>query len=300
MEAPAPDVLDTAPSIDAHTAPAYANPGQRIALQAASHLPLQSSGRDLTAQQRDIVWAAFRNNAGLRSWPDDVLEALVGAGHLRTYPDGTLIYGAGEACPDIHVILSGVLEWEWSSPEGGRAVEDFIPPGEVANFIAVLTGETSVHNQRARGLTRLFHIPAHALNAQLTRHPTLTATLLRLIAGRARGLHDRLGRHSLTPFRARLAYQLLALAKRYGVPETAETSETHGAAGGIALSLRLSQEDLAALLMASRQYLNREFRWFLDRHIVRIRYGRITLLDLAQLRAISDGVDEGHSGSDDA
>ncbi|VVE04944.1 CRP-like cAMP-activated global transcriptional regulator [Pandoraea iniqua] len=297
MEAPAPDVLDTPPTTDPHAAPGYANPGQRIALQAASHLPLQSSGRDLTAQQRDIVWAAFRNNAGLRNWPDDVLDALVGAGHLRTYPDGTLIYGAGEACPDIHVILSGVLEWEWSSPEGGRAVEDFIPPGEVANFIAVLTGETSVHNQRARGLTRLFHIPAHALHTQLARDPTLTATLLRLIAGRARGLHDRLGRHSLTPFRARLAYQLLALAKRYGVPETAET---HGAAGGIALSLRLSQEDLAALLMASRQYLNREFRWFLDRHIVRIRYGRITLLDLAQLRAISEGVDEGHSGSGEA
>jgi len=265
----------------------YANPGQQISHRAANLLPLQSSGRDLTSQQRDIVWTAFRNNAGLRDWPDGVLAALVGAGHLRTYPDGTLIYAAGEACADIHVILSGVLEWEWSSPEGGRAVEDFIPPGEVANFIAVLTGETAVHNQRARGLTRLFHIPAHALNAQLVRDPTLNASLLRLIAGRARGLHDRLGRHSLTSFRARLAYQLLALAKRYGVPETAEAD---GTAAGITLSLRLSQEDLAALLMASRQYLNREFRWFLDHQLVRIRYGRITLLDLETLREISDGV----------
>lgn len=265
----------------------YANPGQQISHRAASLLPLQSSGRDLSAQQRDIVWTAFRNNPGLRDWPDEVLAGLVGAGHLRTYPDGTLVYAAGEPCPDIHVILCGVLEWEWSNPDGGRAVEDFIPPGEVANFIAVLTGETSVHNQRARGLTRLFHIPAHALNAELVRDPTLTASLLRLIAGRARGLHDRLGRHSLTPFRARLAYQLLALAKRYGVPEAAETN---GSAAGITLSLRLSQEDLAALLMASRQYLNREFRWFLDHQLVRIRYGRITLLDLAALRDISEGI----------
>ncbi|VVE12495.1 Crp/Fnr family transcriptional regulator [Pandoraea anhela] len=257
----------------------YANAGQDIAVQAASHLPLRSHGRDLSAQQRRIVWTAFRNNAALQTWSDEVLGALIDAGHLQTYPDGALIYAAGDPCPDIHVILSGVLEWEWTSPDGGRAVEDFIPPGEVANFIAVLTGETSVHHQRARGLTRLFHIPARALNAQFSRDPTLTASLLRLIAARARGLHDRLGRHSLAPFRARLAYQLLALARRYGVPE----------AQGVTLSLRLSQEDLAALLMASRQYLNREFRWFLERQLVRVHYGRITLLDMQTLQAISEG-----------
>lgn len=257
----------------------YANAGQDIAIQAASHLPLRSNGRDLTAPQREVIWTAFRNNAGLRSWSDEVLNALIQAGHLETYPDGTLIYAAGEPCPDIHVILSGVLEWQWTSPDGGRAVEDFIPPGEVANFIAVLTGETSVHHQRARGLTRLFHIPALALNAQFDRDPTLSASLLRLIAARARGLHDRLGRHSLMPFRARLAYQLLALARRYGVPD----------GEGVTLSLRLSQEDLAALLMASRQYLNREFRWFLDRQLVRTRYGRVSLLDMDTLRDISEG-----------
>ncbi|MCI3208106.1 hypothetical protein DBA20_24445 [Pandoraea capi] len=274
----------TAPS--PASAAGYANTGQDIAAQAASHLPLRSHGRDLSVRQREIVWTAFRNNAALQTWSDDVLGALIEAGHLQTYPDGTLIYAAGDPCPDIHVILSGVLEWEWTSPDGGRAVEDFIPPGEVANFIAVLTGETSVHHQRARGLTRLFHIPAQALNAQFALDPTLTASLLRLIAARARGLHDRLGRHSLMSFRARLAYQLLALARRYGVQDTQDTQ-------GITLNLRLSQEDLAALLMASRQYLNREFRWFLDRQLVRVHYGRITLLDMEALRAISEGREAG-------
>ncbi|APD11261.1 hypothetical protein UC34_25300 [Pandoraea vervacti] len=270
------------PSASTPTPPAgYANAARDIAAQAASHLPLHANGRDLTERQRAIIWTAFRNNAGLREWRDDVLLALIQAGRLQTYPDATLIYAAGDPCPDVHVILSGVLEWEWTNPEGGRAVEDFIPPGEVANFIAVLTGETSVHHQRARGLTRLFHIPAQALHEQFARDPTLTASLLRLIAGRARGLHDRLGRHSLQPFRARLAYQLLALARRYGVPD----------ASGVTLNLRLSQEDLAALLMASRQYLNREFRWFLDRQLVRVRYGRVTLLDMAALQAISEGRD---------
>lgn len=266
------------PSIRSH---GDANAGQRIAAQAVSHLPLRANGRDLTVRQREIIWTSFRNNEGLRTWSDASLDALIDAGHLQTYPDGALIYSAGEPCPDIHVILSGVLEWQWTSPDGGRAVEDFIPPGEVANFIAVLTGETSIHHQRARGLTRLFHIPAQALHRQLERDPALTASLLRLIAGRARGLHDRLGRHGLATFRARLAHQLLVLARRYGVPD--------GDGEAVALSLRLSQEDLAALLMASRQYLNREFRWFLDRQLVRVHYGRVTLLDVEALREISEG-----------
>lgn len=259
--------------------PPYSNAGQAIAAQAAVDLPLQSSGRHLNAQQQAFVCRVFRHNPGLRDWPDEVVLALIREGHLMTYSDGTLIYAAGEACQSVQVILSGVLEWAWSSPRGGRAVEDFIPAGEVANFIAVLTGETSVHNQRARGLTRLFHIPAAALHAQLARHPALSGSLLRLIAGRARGLHDRLGRTSLMSFRARLAVELLTLARRYGEPGD----------DGITLDLRLSQEDLAALMMASRQYLNRELRWFLAQGLLRIRYGRITLIDLPALQAVGEG-----------
>ncbi|MFL9903107.1 Crp/Fnr family transcriptional regulator [Paraburkholderia fungorum] len=140
-------------------------------------------------------------------------------------------------------------------------------------------GLRSVHNQRARGLTRLFHIPFRTVQDQLDRDPNLTASLLRLLAVRARDLFDRLGKLGLMSFRARLAYQLIALGERYGQPDR----------DGLSLGIRLSQEDLAALLMASRQHVNKELRWLIDQHIVRVRYGRITLLDIDRLRSISDG-----------
>lgn len=247
-----------------------------ISARAAARLPLQSSGRDLTRQQREIIWAAFRNHETLRAWPEAVLDALVEAGHLRAYADGALIYVANEPCTDIHIILSGMLEWGWPSAHGVRAVETFIPPGELANLTAVMTDQRSIHNQRARGLTRLFHIPAHALNVELERDPTLTASLLRLLATRARHLHDCLGNLGLMSFRARLAGHLVALGKRYGYAD----------GDGITLGIRLSQEDLAALLMASRQHVNKELRWFIERQIVRIRYGRITLVDTTELQSI--------------
>ena len=247
-----------------------------ISAKAAANLPLQSSGRDLSRKQREIIWTAFRNHEALSAWPEAVLNTLVEAGFLRTYADGELIYLANDPCTDIHIILSGMHEWGWPSTQGIRAVETFIPPGELANLTAVMTDQRSIHNQRARGLTRLFHIPADALNAALERDPTLTASLLRLLATRARHLHDCLGNLGLMSFRARLAGHLLALGKRYG----------HTDNNGVTLGIRLSQEDLAALLMASRQHVNKELRWFIDRQLVRIRYGRITLVDTAELESI--------------
>ncbi len=239
-------------------------------------MPLQSSGRDLTRRQREIVWAAFCNHELLADWPEPVLDELVEAGQLRTYPDGTLIYSANAPCSDIHIILSGMLEWAWPSTDGLRAVETFIPAGELANLTAVMTNQRSIHNQRARGLTRLFHIPAHALELALERNPSLTLSLLRLLAQRARHLHDCLGRVGLMSFRARLASHLLALGRRYG----------HTEGNRITLRMRLSQEDLAALLMASRQHVNKELRWFVERNWVHASYGRFTLVDVTAIEAM--------------
>ena len=98
-----------------------------------------------------------------------------------------------------------------------------------------------------------------------------------MLAVRKRELHNRLRRTSLASFRARLASRLLILAERFGQPDQ----------DGIVIRIRISQEDLAALVMASRQHTHKELRWFIEQGIIRIRYGRITVLKPEQLSAIS-------------
>ncbi|KVK89747.1 hypothetical protein WS91_28040 [Burkholderia sp. MSMB1498] len=239
----------------------------------------QRAGRALDARTRRAIHAAFTANPCLRNWPAESIDGLCDAGYLKTWLNGELIFARHGPCDDIQVVLSGAIEMSWTNAAGARAVAVYMWPNEVINFIPVIDGGGSMHDQRAHGLTTLFHISRDALFAQFEREPALLRGVLELICVRSRALHRRIGRTALSGFRARLADQLLTLAEWHGQPTPR----------GIELTIRLSQEDLASLLVASRQSVNKELRRLVRERIIDSQYSRLTILDLGGLRAISDG-----------
>jgi CRP-like cAMP-binding protein len=70
------------------------------------------------------------------------------------------------------------------------------------------------------------------------------------------------------PLRARLARQLLLLARSYGAAQGEE----------IRIGLQLAQEDLAQLLGASRQRVNQELKGFEREGLLRVEPTRLVLL----------------------
>ncbi|WOD20198.1 Crp/Fnr family transcriptional regulator [Paraburkholderia kirstenboschensis] len=234
----------------------------------------------LDADPRRAIHAAFTANACLKSWPAHAIDALYDAGKLRTWAPGELIFARDQRCDDIQVVLGGAIEMSWTNAAGVRAVAVYMWPNEVINFIPVLDGRGSMHDQRAHGSTTLFHIPAAALFELFTREPTLLRNVLDLICLRSRALHGRIGKTALAGFRARLADQLLVLAQWHG----------RATARGVELAIKLTQEDLAALLAASRQRVNKELRWLVEHGIVEVRYSRFTVIDMKALQEVSDAV----------
>ncbi|KPD16534.1 hypothetical protein ADM96_25555 [Burkholderia sp. ST111] len=244
-------------------------------------MPLFASrrdGRSLDVSVRAAIHAAFTANPCLKSWPAHAIDALCDAGQLRTWTNGELIFARDEACDDIQVVLSGAIEMSWTNSAGVRAVAVYMWPNEVINFIPVMDRRGSMHDQRAHGSTTLFHIPGNALFELFAREPALLRNVLDLICLRSRALHSRMGKTALAGFRARLADQLLGLAEWHG-----KKTER-----GVELTIKLSQEDLAALLAASRQSINKELRWLVQQGIVDVRYSRITVIDMDALREVSD------------
>lgn len=263
---------------EAFTPDAAALAARRMPSRAA---PLEWSRRDgrmLDADLREAIHAAFTANPCLKSWPAHAIDALCDAGHLRTWTNGELIFARDEPCDDIQVVLSGAIEMSWTNAAGVRAVAVYMWPNEVINFIPVLDRRGSMHDQRAHGSTTLFHIPGQALFDLFAREPVLLRNVLDLICLRSRALHGRMSRTALAGFRARMADQLLALAEWHG----RQTER------GVELTIRLSQEDLAALLAASRQSVNKELRWLVRNGIVDVRYSRLTVIDMKALRELSE------------
>ena len=81
--------------------------------------------------------------------------------------------------------------------------------------------------------------------------------------------------------RARLAKQLLHLARSYGVTSLAGDGE-------IRISLQLAQEELAQLLGASRQRVNQELKTLEREGSIRIEPTGLVVRDRPALRAIVD------------
>jgi CRP-like cAMP-binding protein len=81
--------------------------------------------------------------------------------------------------------------------------------------------------------------------------------------------------------RARLAKQLLHLARSYGVPSLSDGRE-------VRISLQLAQEELAQLLGASRQRVNQELKAMERENAIRIEPGGLVVRDREALMRIVD------------
>ena len=78
--------------------------------------------------------------------------------------------------------------------------------------------------------------------------------------------------------RGRVARMILRLVETWGVPHE----------GGIRVSLKLSQDEFAALLAVTRQALNRELKALEAAGAIQIAYSRITVQDRAILESCSE------------
>lgn len=237
----------------------------------------RKEGRDLDKGIRAAIHDAFTRNPCLRAWPADAIDALCDAGVLRSWQHGELLFAQNQPCDEIQIILSGSIEMSTTNAAGLRAVAGYTWPNEVINFIPVIDRKGSMHDQRVHGAATLFHIPGKALFEQFDNEPGLLRGVLELVCQRSRNLHALMSKTALSGFRARLASQLLLLAQRHG-------QQTNR---GIQLVIKLSQEDLAALLMTSRQSVNKELRWLVQQGIVDVQYSRFTVLDVDKLQKMS-------------
>ncbi|HON31686.1 MAG TPA: Crp/Fnr family transcriptional regulator, partial [Ottowia sp.] len=116
----------------------------------------------------------------------------------------------------------------------------------------------------------------------LSQHTELYEALLRLQARRIRQLYGLVEDLNTLPLRARLAKQLLHLARSYGVPNTPVDDEQR-------IALQLAQEELAQLLGASRQRVNQELKTMEREGVIRVEPTGLVVCDRAALLRISEG-----------
>ena len=196
---------------------------------------------------------------------------------VRRVHDGAILSARGTPAEDWCGVALGAVRVSSVSLAGKQVTLTYVEPGTWFGDIALFDGMPRTHDGHAHGETTLLVVRRVDFKDLLSNHVELYDAWLRLNCRRLRLLFDTVEDLNTLPLSARLAKQILLLARRYGVEHEGE----------IRVGLQLAQEDIAQLLGASRQRVNQELKGFEREGALRIEPTRLVVLSKAKLLAIA-------------
>jgi len=164
----------------------------------------------------------------------------------------------GEPCPDLWAVESGVFEARVVSLEGRSFLFDLLGPGDTIGALGDAPSPWTATALRPARLLPLRDADAAAAMAAATQRATTIAADLAWF-----GVTERIER------------RLIDLARRLGRP----------VAGGTLITVRLTQDDLASMVGATRETANRALGRLLARGAIE-RQGRARYVVRSQLRLV--------------
>jgi CRP/FNR family transcriptional regulator, cyclic AMP receptor protein len=204
-------------------------------------------------------------------------EAILSRAVVRRLADGAILGARGAEAQEWVGCALGAVRVSSVSLSGKQVTLTYVEPGTWFGDIALFDGMPRTHDAHAHGPTTLLVVRRADFRNLLSLHVELYEALLRLNCRRLRLLFDAVEDLNTRPLSARLAKQILLLARSYGVEQGDETR----------VGLQLAQEDIAQMLGASRQRVNQELKSFERDGAVRIEPTRLVVLSKDKLLAIA-------------
>jgi CRP-like cAMP-binding protein len=203
-------------------------------------------------------------------------SAILTRSMVRRLRDGEHLAARGTAAEEWCGVARGAVRISSVSLSGKQVTLTYAEPGIWFGDISLFDGLPHTHDADAHGQTTLLLVRRADFRELLSQHVEFYDALLRLNCRRLRLMFNQFEDLNTRPLQARLAKQILLLAKSYGVEQGEE----------IRIGLQLAQEDLAQLLGASRQRVNQELKGFEREGAVRVEPTRLVVLSRGKLMAI--------------
>ena len=205
-------------------------------------------------------------------------SAILARALVRRLADGDALASRGSPAQEWCGVARGAVRISTVSLSGKQVTLTYAEPGTWFGDIALFDGLPRTHDADVHGATTLLTVRKPDFKELLAQNAELYDALLRLNCRRLRLMFDQLEDLNTRPLQARLARQVLLLAKSYGIAQGEE----------IRIGLALAQEDLAQLLGASRQRVNQELKAFERDGAVRVEPTRLVVLPREKLMTAAE------------
>lgn len=205
---------------------------------------------------------------------DESAHALIAEMTATRLERGDILFREGEPGDRLYVIGEGKVKLGRTSTDGRENLVAILGPGEMFGELSLFDPGSRTMTATAIAETQLMSLANDSLTMLLGRHPEVGKALLAALATRLRRTNEHLADLVFTDVPGRVAKALLDLADRFG----------RHVEDGIMVSHDLTQEELAQLVGASRETVNKALADFATRGWLKLEARAVLLLDLERLR----------------
>jgi CRP/FNR family cyclic AMP-dependent transcriptional regulator len=205
---------------------------------------------------------------------DDAASALMERMTASRLERGDVLFREGDRGERLYVIGEGKIKLGLTSVDGRENLLAILGPGEMFGELSLFDPGPRTATATAVAETQLIALGHEDLSSFLQVRPAVATTMLAALARRLRRTNEALSDLVFTDVPGRVAKALLDLSNRFG-----RASED-----GILVAHDLTQEELAQLVGASRETVNKALADFATRGWIKLEARAVVLLDIERIQ----------------
>ena len=186
---------------------------------------------------------------------------------------GTILFAEGDGGDQLYVIAEGKLKLGTSSGDGRENLLSILGPGEMFGELSLFDPGPRTSTATAVTDAKLLSLGQEKLLPWLTGNPKVALQLLARLAQRLRRTNEAVGDLVFSDVPGRVAKALIDLGERFGK----KTDE------GLFVHHDLTQEELAQLVGASRETVNKALADFAGRNWLKLDGRAVLITDFERL-----------------
>ena len=206
---------------------------------------------------------------------DEEVRELMTVARRRVYRAGEVIFHREDPGQVLYVIKEGKVKICLISPDGQEMTLTILGKGEYFGEFALLDGLPRSTDAIASERAECYTLQRTDFHNAIMKNPKIAIQAMEVLSKRLRNTNQMVEDLIFLDVYGRVAKKLLELADAHG----AKAED-----GGIRIEMRLTQQELASMVGASRESVNKVMGYFTEKNFISTDKHRITLHRIADLK----------------
>jgi CRP/FNR family cyclic AMP-dependent transcriptional regulator len=230
--------------------------------------------KETKSMEPDKETSYFKQVSFFADLPEEEIQALSPITKRRTFRAGEVIFHRDDPGQVLYMIKEGKVKICIISPDGQEVSLTVFGKGEYFGEFALLDGLPRSTDAVALERVECYTLQRSDFHNTILKNPKIAILILEALSKRLRNTNQMVEDLIFLDVYGRVAKKLLELADAHGIKVD----------DGVRIDVRLTQQELAAMVGASRESVNKVLGYFTDKNFISTDKHRITIHNTNDLK----------------